>query len=137
MRDGLIVERLNGEMLVYDTASREAHRLDAEASAEFEAAPDDVSRREVIRRLALAGAAAVGAAQLVTTIVAPSPAQAQTCVNPGPLCNPVSNPCCPGFGCVGDCFPCLPPGASCTPSDLCCSAGALFACPGSGTCPIT
>jgi hypothetical protein len=75
--DGLIVEVLGHETLVYDTARHEAHALSGRAAAEFAAASDDVSRREVLRKLALVGAAAT-AGPFIRSIVAPTPAQAQT-----------------------------------------------------------
>jgi hypothetical protein len=96
----LMVEKLAGETLVYDTASDEAHCLDPMAAAEFESAPDDVSRREVLRKLALVGAAAAGAAPLIKTIAAPTPAQAQSptsCAGaPGTTC-PAGTTCCVGM----------------------------------------
>ena len=57
------------------------------------------SRREVGRRLGL------GAAAVVTSIVAPMPAQAATCQARGQLCFPRSDPpvqgnCCAGLKCV-------------------------------------
>jgi hypothetical protein len=110
----LIVERLDDETLVYDTERNEAHALAGESAAEFLVAEDDVSRREVLRKLALAGAAAAGTGVLVKTIVAPTAAQAQSAV-----CNPA---CAPGNFC-------------CQPTaNTCCSAGASVCCfPGSAT----
>ena len=69
--------------------------------------PPDMSaaknRREVGARLGL------GAAALVTSIVAPLPAQAASCTNPFP-CSVVFQNCCPGFLCFfvagfGQCKP--------------------------------
>src|SRR5438093_992144 len=93
--DGLIVEHLDGEMLVYDTASDEAHCLDPVAAAEFEAASDDVSRREVLRRLAVVGAVAAGGAPLIKSIVAPAPATAQSAAVCSPDCQ-TGEHCCAG-----------------------------------------
>jgi hypothetical protein len=109
----LIVERLEGETLVYDTERNEAHALSGAGAAEFLAAADDVSRRQVLRKLALAGAAAAGAGALVMTIVAPTAAQAQTAACAPPCgqglicCQPVFNACCVNIGGIG----CCPPGS--------------------------
>ena len=58
--------------------------------------PPDISaarsRREIGARLGL------GAAALVTSIVAPLPAQAASCTNPFP-CSVIEQNCCPGFQC--------------------------------------
>jgi hypothetical protein len=91
---GLLVQRLDDELLVYDTASDEAHCLSGRGAAEFDAAADDVSRREAIRRLAFAGAAAAGAT-LMTSIVAPTAAQAQStaCGTGGLVCT-ANQTCC-------------------------------------------
>jgi Coenzyme PQQ synthesis protein D (PqqD) len=61
------------------------------------------SRREIGARLGL------GAAALVTSIVAPLPAQAASCTNPFP-CSIIFQNCCPGFLCFevagnGQCKP--------------------------------
>jgi hypothetical protein len=99
--EGLIVQRLDDELLVYDTASDEVHCLSGGAAAEFETAADDVSRREVIRTLALAGAAVAGVSPVIRSIAAPTPAQAQS-TSCGSL--------------------------TCTASEFCCSANGTFAC---------
>jgi hypothetical protein len=77
-QDDLIVERLDDEILVYDTATDEAHQLTPPAAAEFErlTGSDGVSRRDALRRVALVGAGAVVAAPVVKSIVAPTPAAA-------------------------------------------------------------
>jgi hypothetical protein len=126
----LVVEFLDGEALVYDGETNGTHLLRGEAVAEFTAARDDVSRREVLRRMALAGVAAAGGGVLVQTIVSPTPAQAQS-----------GQPCTPGGGCVaglvccngicctccspvtGGCDTCNLPGEACC-SGVCC--GQLF-----------
>jgi Coenzyme PQQ synthesis protein D (PqqD) len=77
---------------------------------------DGLSRRDMLRRTAMAGAAAASI-PLITTIVAPTPAAAQTqfcsnlcdccepgCVNNDPeggtdICNPGGNNCCYGLAC--------------------------------------
>jgi hypothetical protein len=124
-RGELIVEHLGPELLVFDTQTNEAHRLDGYAAAEFQAG-DDVSRREVLRRLALAGAAATGGAALVTTIVAPSPAQAQstTCV---PACSGKGFQCCT----TGSAPHCENGSCTCC-GDNCCAANTV--CCASGAC---
>jgi hypothetical protein len=143
-REGLIVEELAGETLVYDLGAHKAHSLNptaalvwrccdgvktvedaAEALHEELQAPrsedlvilaldrlrgakllaDDapapsteISRRSVMKKLALAGGLVV-ILPVIHSIVAPTPAQAQTCVNPG------------GF----------PPGTPCSNNLQCCS----------------
>jgi hypothetical protein len=90
----LIVEHLDGETLVYDTELNEVHALAGSGAADFAAAADDVSRREVLRKLALAGVAAAGAGALVKSIVAPTAAQAQSaCVPGGGVCTTVAECC--------------------------------------------
>jgi hypothetical protein len=134
-REAFIVQRLDEELLVYDTAADEVHCLSGNAVAEFEAAADEVSRRDVIRRMALAGAAAAGGAALVRSVIAPNPAQAQsTCVcgiSGNLICGP--NEACGGTVCVH----CKPSNAVCTGGDLCCTSicTAPVPCPISGTCP--
>jgi hypothetical protein len=140
--DGLIVERLPGELLVYDEVRDEAHCLHAEAAVVFDlmdgtrtgaqiaalasehlpkplsearvqevlaelgarhlleggaSAGDGLSRRDLIERGALTGAGVAGAA-LVTSIVAPIPAAAQS---PADTCEQAScSPCAPNCTCV-------------------------------------
>jgi len=61
-----------------------------------------INRRELIRAL---GVAAVVAVPVVTSIVAPTPAQAQSCLPDGSAC-PDALPCCPGTTCTaGTCTP--------------------------------
>jgi hypothetical protein len=136
---GLIVERLDDQTLVYDTELNEAHALSGAGAAEFLAAANEVSRRQVLRKLALAGAAATGAGVVVKTIVAPTAAQAQslTCT-PGctvglACCQPIGNFCCAtgvaSFGCCpgGGATACGGfTGFPCSFSNICCS----------GTCNI-
>jgi hypothetical protein len=119
--DRLVVEHLDGEVLVYDTERSEAHVLSGESATLFASAPDEASRREVLRRLALTAAAAAGAA-LLRTIVVPTPARAQsaTC---GPTADPcaVSSDCCSGCCCVLGTTPsapgeCVPDATSCLAS---------------------
>jgi hypothetical protein len=93
VRDFLI-ERLDGEALVYDTQTNEAHALKGAGLAEFEAAGDDVSRREVLRRLALAGAVAASGGALMRTIVTPTSAQAQSSPPCGNGTCPTGTTCC-------------------------------------------
>jgi hypothetical protein len=131
---GLIVEQLGEETLVFDTETNEAHTLSGAGAAEFLAA-DEVSRRQVLRKLALAGVAATSAGAIVRTIVAPSPAQAQslTCMPActggtfccGTVCVAVGTNCCNGVVCS---TPCCQPGNTCCGAQFCCTAGAPNAC---------
>jgi hypothetical protein len=105
--DRLIVEHLEGEVLVYDPATHEAHSLGGSAATEFAAAGSDVSRREVLRKLALAGAVAAGGTALFETVLAPTPAHAQSAV------------CQTTNGCSA---------ANQCPSGCCCQVGASAAC---------
>jgi hypothetical protein len=130
----LISERLGDELLVYDLASDEAHRLEGAAAAQFRAAADDLSRREVLRRFTLAGAATMSAGSLLTSIVAPAPAQAQSglcvggcgkgeqCCTTGsaPHCEPGNATCCGNGACTGS-NQCCPNGACCPSLAACCT----------------
>jgi hypothetical protein len=125
----LIVERLDGETLVYDTERNEAHALSGAGAAEFLAAESEVSRRDVLRKLALAGAAAAGTGALVKTIVAPSAAQAQSpgCSPPCPqgtlCCQPLQNVCC-----NGTCCPATAASSCCAVGTTCCPLGSPNSC---------
>jgi hypothetical protein len=123
--DGLIVQRLDDELLVYDTASNEAHVLGGAVAVEFERATDEVSRREVIRRLALAGAAAAGTTALVRSIVAPTAANAQS----GCVCG--NGTCPPNTGCDSQtsCLIC-----DITSPAVCGNALGCVCCNGAGHC---
>jgi hypothetical protein len=136
----LIVEHLNGETLVYDTESNEAHALSGAGAAEFLAVEDEVSRREVLRKLALAGVAAAGTGAFVKTIVAPTAAQAQSlvctpaCVPGAVCCQPGANACC-----TLGAYICCPAGSAvtcCGIGSLCCPAGSAHGCffPPPGPC---
>jgi hypothetical protein len=125
----LITEELGDELLVYDTATAEAHRLDGAAADRFRLAADELSRREVLSRLALAGAGTV----LATTIAVPEPAAAQStacvpacgkglkCCTTGstPHCEPQGAICCGNLGCLNNTV-CCPSGACC-PAAQCCT----------------
>jgi hypothetical protein len=101
----LIVEQLGAETLVYDTERHRAHALSGAGAVEFAAAKDDVSRREVLRRLALAGAGAAGAGALIRTMVAPTAAQAQSvCGGAGQPCCPSGQNLCPNTTCAVNCI---------------------------------
>jgi hypothetical protein len=64
------------------------------------------TRRELLRRLAAAGVAAV-ALPTVMSVIAPATLQAQaSCLPAGSACNPPDIPCCAGLRCRG-----LPPGS--------------------------
>jgi hypothetical protein len=135
----LIVERLDGETLVYDTERNEAHALSGAGAAEFLAADDEVSRRQVLTRLALAGAAAAGTGALVKTIVAPTAARAQsaTCNPPcqgaadfccGGTCvgGPIN--CCAGVVCILGACSCCGGSTLCAQPNICCPGGSAFTC---------
>jgi hypothetical protein len=167
--DGLIVERLPGELLVYDQERDEAHCLHTESAAVFDLLDgtrtggdvaalasltearveevlselaarhlieddsredDGLSRRDVIHRGALTGAGVAGAA-LITSIVAPLPAAAQSpngC-NRGE-CSPEGRFC--GFDEGGPCycFDSTDSGAVCIDN-----SGYAGDCDQSGGCP--
>jgi hypothetical protein len=152
-RSGLIIQEVDGEVLIYDQETNKAHCLNQTAakvwnycdgetaladacialSRDLETAVDEklvwyavdqfakdnllepvsevpafmipgMSRRQLVRTL---GLAAVIALPLVTSIVAPTPAQAATC---------------------------RPPGQACTSSAQCCSGLCNAVPPGSGVC---
>ena len=61
-----------------------------------------INRREMLRTL---GVAAVVAVPVITSIVAPTPAQAQSCLPVGAACGgTITTPCCSN-NCDGFCFP--------------------------------
>jgi len=139
-RDGLAVEELDGELLIYDLDTDKAHCLNGEAaevwklcdgsrsvgdisSAVDPEAPREfaedvvlhaltelskrkllvgelpegvtgVSRRDLFRKLAVVGAVGL-AIPVVKSIVAPTAAQAATCLPPGAGCS-ASAQCCSG-----------------------------------------
>ncbi len=76
---------------------------------EDEAFIEAYSRRDFIRRLKKVGLAASVMLPVVSSIVAPTPAHAQSCI-------PNSN--CSG---LADCTPCANPGGDCTPTWRCCN----------------
>jgi hypothetical protein len=126
--EGLVVQRLDEELLVYDTDSHQAHRLDGAAAAAFAAASSDVSRREVLRKLALAGAGAAGAS-LVTMIVAPTAAQAQSGCGAGPACT--GGDICLTCGGISGCqFA----GTVCCGANVCDLLDSCLTCPGGPIC---
>jgi hypothetical protein len=121
--DRLIVERLGDETLVYDPETNEAHNLGGAAAAEFAAAPTEVSRREVLRKAALGGAASLAGASLIKTIAAPTPAQAQSAGQP--CTGGAGGTCDAGLNCCG---------GTCCPTGQCCSGGGTTACFTLGGC---
>jgi hypothetical protein len=129
----LIVERLAGQTLVFDPASGEAHCLTGSGAQPFGAAPDDISRRQVLRHLALAGAAAAGGGALLRSIVSPTPAQAQSSTCPG--CSGIN---CTAGNCTAGATCCVgTPSACCPPSiPQCClgTNGTAFCCLANQTC---
>ena len=149
-RTGLIIQEVDGEILIYDQNTNKAHCLNQTAakvwkycdgettlieacealSCDLDTAVDEklvwyavdqfskdnllekgieqpafiiagMNRRQMVRTL---GLAAVIAVPLVTSIVAPTPAQAATCVSPGQPCG-TSAQCCSGL--------CTGPGGTC------------------------
>ncbi len=64
-----------------------------------EAATGNASRRELLKRVAIAGAVGL-ALPIVRSIVAPEPVQAATCKEPGLACT-ASSECCSGL-CMGN-----------------------------------
>jgi hypothetical protein len=129
-RAELVVEELDGELLVYDLRTDAAHSLDVRAAAIWRAcdggasiaeiaaatgtAPEivehtlsdlsdrallegrgQISRRDAVRRMALTAGAAAVAVPVVRSIVAPTAAQAQTCLPDGAPCTS-DGQCCGG-----------------------------------------
>jgi hypothetical protein len=183
---GLAVEELDGELLIYDLDRDKAHALnpesalvwrscdgqrsveeiaaivapDADPVARLEIvwlalkqldqrrlllgsrdAPPDVSRRDLMRKAAMTGAVVL-AIPVVRSIVAPTAAQAASCLPPGSPCTTTVQCCsglCSGGFCVGSSRPlqevtrpdgrrlepaCLPPGAMAANPSQCCSGAA-------------
>ncbi|MFN2516245.1 MAG: PqqD family protein [Pyrinomonadaceae bacterium] len=78
----------------------DSHLLEEPVVRPIKMAP--MSRRELIRTLGVATAVAV---PLVTSIVAPTAAQAATCGGSGSPCGAAGNlPCCAGCFCEATCF---------------------------------
>ena len=149
-RTGLIIQEVDGEILIYDQNTNKAHCLNQTAakvwkycdgettlieacealSCDLDTAVDEklvwyavdqfskdnllekgieppafiiagMNRRQMVRTL---GLAAVIAVPLVTSIIAPTPAQAATCMPPGQPCG-TSAQCCSGL--------CTGPGGTC------------------------
>lgn len=139
--EGLVVEALDDEVLVYDLERHRAHCLNGTAAVVWRGCDgkrsvDDLaallgcevgtpvsvelirhalaelsrrrllneaagvepglSRREMLRKAGLAGAAAVAAVPVIKSIVAPTAAQASTCLGPGSSCSS-SSECCSGL----------------------------------------
>lgn len=149
--DGIVVQEISDEVLVYDLERHKAHclnrtsalvwnRCDGQTSVselkrlleqELGAMPDDdlillaieqlskrhlleqgfarlesnsISRRALVRKLGLATAVAL---PLITSLVAPTPAQAATCVPNGGACSTGAQCCsgiCSGSTCVATLF---------------------------------
>jgi hypothetical protein len=144
-RTGLIIQEVDGEILIYDQNTNKAHCLNQTAakvwkycdgettlieacealSCDLDTAVDEklvwyavdqfskdnllekgieqpafiiagMNRRQMVRTL---GLAAVIAVPLVTSIIAPTPAQAATCMPPGQPCGTAAQ-CCSGL-CTG------------------------------------
>jgi hypothetical protein len=139
--DGVVIQKLDEEVLIYDLERHRAHCLNSTAAAIWEQCdgratiPEIVqrlqaalhpgideaivlhglrqlskrrllaqrlspgaglSRRDVLRR---AGVAAALALPVVSSILAPTAAEAATCVGNGQSC--ASVPCCAGCACIG------------------------------------
>jgi hypothetical protein len=165
--EGLVIEHLAGETLIYDLERDQVHQLNPTAAVVFELCdgrtsvatladrasprlerrltaeavgealdqlaaqelldlPTGVSRREVVRGAAVVGAGAAAAAPLIKSIVAPTPARAQSpeCGQPGANCLSADD-CCPNLDCdsVRDTC-CIQEGDPCTRDsqgqDQCC-----------------
>jgi hypothetical protein len=91
--DELLVEEIQGEVMVYDTTGHRAYCLTPPQATEWRSI-DRPSRRRVLRTgLTLAGAA-------VLSIVAPRPAEAgMSCAGPGTVVE-VCSKCC-SHNCLG------------------------------------
>jgi hypothetical protein len=145
-KQGLVIQELPDEVLVYDLDRDRAHCLNQTAAfvwqrcngrnttaqiantlgQEFDCTVDEkviwlaldqlgrnhlldrqpippalmgMNRRAMVKALGLAAAIAV---PLVSSIVAPTPAQAATCLANGQLCS-TNTQCCSGFCCSGTC----------------------------------
>lgn len=138
--EGLVVQKLDGEVLIYDLQRHRAHCLNSTAAAIWEQCdghatiPEiahrlqtvlhqsldetvilhglrqlskrhlleqrlsvgaSISRREVLRRVGVAALTL----PVVSSILAPTAAEAASCVGNGLSC--ASLPCCTGCGCIG------------------------------------
>jgi hypothetical protein len=80
-----------------------------EESSRVKSDSERYSRREFVQKLKKLGLAASVMLPVVTSIVAPTPAHAQTCV-PQSDCSGLPN-----------CTPCANPGGSCEPQWMCCN----------------
>lgn len=69
---------------------------DANLLVERDVIVESLSRRLAIRRMGIAAAIAL---PLITSIVAPTPAHAASCLPSGSPCNPFLNLCCAGLPC--------------------------------------
>jgi hypothetical protein len=127
---GLIVEELDGELLILDTETDQAHCLDADAAAVWRACDrqtdiaratgldadvvaatiDDladrhllvtgVNRRDLLRTISVGVAAVAVGAPVIRSIVVPTAAQAASCKGPSVPCS-ASAECCSGL-CAGN-----------------------------------
>lgn len=70
---------------------------------------DDLSRRRLLKK---AGYSAVVGLPIISSLVAPLPANAQSgsCLNDGAVCTGSTVPCCPGFVCNPVCGQCIEDG---------------------------
>ena len=141
--EGLIVEEIDGDVVIYDTERNKAHALNPLAAriwkhcdgertvtdlTDLFAAdtPDDavvnclsqlerlhllnagslrtgdgrvLSRRHLLRKVAIGAAAAAVVLPMVTSIVAPSAQAAASCQTLNADCNTPQKVCCPGLAC--------------------------------------
>jgi hypothetical protein len=93
-----------------------------------------LTRRDLLRRLGMAAAAV----PLVTSIVAPRAAQAQSCSGAGTGCTNLAQ-CCPGLFCSGGSpsVCCGAQGSPCVTSLDCCPQTPTLGCTSGGTCQPT
>jgi hypothetical protein len=62
---------------------------------------EHLTRRSLLRKIGVAAAASAVAIPLVTSIVAPRPAAAASCIPPGAFCIPGISKCCSNHSCHG------------------------------------
>lgn len=95
---GRMEEPINEDVIMVGLAELDRFHLLA-AGTSFERSKTKMSRREMVRRLAIAGVLSL---PLITSIVAPTATAAASCSSLGQPCGGSNPPCCPtlGLGCV-------------------------------------